>query len=100
MTKWQWVLLQVAVIELRSQILNININVKSDNLVTVGAKPRNSQLHGYSGAVLRYRNSVNQSVISYILCESGVTGIDGNRPTNAPIAKIKDGNNTLRCAPG
>ncbi|PSB55352.1 type IV pilin-like G/H family protein [Chamaesiphon polymorphus] len=73
------------------------LDVRSQDLAIIGAKPLNRKLYGYNGAVLRFKTDRGLDGTVSILCRSQDPGADGTYFAHAPVA---DAAGKLRCATG
>jgi Type IV pilin-like G and H, putative len=73
------------------------IDIRSQNLAIIGAKPLNRKLYGYNGAVLRFKTDRGLVGTVSIVCQSQTLGGDGTDPNRAPIVETEL---KLRCADG
>jgi hypothetical protein len=73
------------------------IDIRSEDLAIIGAKPIDREMYGFNGAVLRFKNAKGVIVTVSIVCRSQNPGADGTDPSSAPVA---DGAGKLQCAAG
>jgi hypothetical protein len=79
-----------------SQVFEYKLDIQSQDLAIIGAKPLDKEKHGLNGAVLRYKNRRGFLSNRSIICESAIEGADGTERINLPVI-----NNLgkLSCAP-
>jgi Type IV pilin-like G and H, putative len=73
------------------------LEIRSQDLAIIGAKPLDREMSGFNGAVLRSKNAKGAVVTFSIICRSQIPGADGTNSARAPIA---DTAGQLRCADG
>jgi hypothetical protein len=73
------------------------MDVRSEDLAIIGAKPLESEMYGFNGAVLRFKNAKGAIATVSIICRSPDPGADGTNFAHAPVA---DAAGKLRCANG
>ncbi len=68
-----------------SSMFQYKIDIQSNDLAIVGAKPIDSEKNGFNGAVLIYKNKIGFFETSTIVCKSAVVGADGTARINLPV---------------
>jgi Type IV pilin-like G and H, putative len=79
-----------------SENFQYKLDIRSNGLAIVGAKPLDRELYGFNGAILRSKNANGVVTAVSIICRSQSPGVDGTDPAQTPIADTTG----MRCADG